>query len=63
MNEPLLDHDGTISIGGRVITDLRFSDDIDGLAESESELFFFLFFFSSSFLSFCVFLFLYGLVI
>ena len=38
MNEALLDHKGTVSIGGRVITNLRFADDIDGLAESEHEL-------------------------
>ena len=29
---------GTISIGGRTITNLRFADDIDGLAEEEEEL-------------------------
>ena len=29
---------GTVSIGGRVITNLRFADDIDGLAGSEHEL-------------------------
>ena len=38
MNEALLDHDGTISIGGRAITHLRFADDIDSLEGSESEL-------------------------
>ena len=38
MNEALLDHKGTVSIGGRVITNLRFADDIDGLAGSEHEL-------------------------
>ena len=26
------DHEGTVSIGGRTITSLRFADDIDGLA-------------------------------
>ena len=34
MNEDLLDHKCTVSIGGRVITNLRFADDIDGLAGS-----------------------------
>ena len=38
MNEDLLYHKGTPSIGGRVITNLRFADDIDGLAGSEYEL-------------------------
>ena len=38
MNEALQDHKGTLSIGGRVITNLRFVDDIDGLAGSENEL-------------------------
>ena len=37
MNEPLLDHDGTVSIGGRAITDVRFTGDIDCLAGSESK--------------------------
>ena len=34
----LEDHDGTVSIGGRTITNLRFADDIDGLAGQEQEL-------------------------
>ena len=38
MIEALLDHKGTASIGGRVITNLRFADDIDSLAGSEHEL-------------------------
>ena len=38
MNEALLDHKGTVSIGGRVITNLRFADDIDDLGRSEHEL-------------------------
>ena len=38
MTDALEDHEGTISIGGRVITNLRFADDIDGLAGSEDEL-------------------------
>ena len=34
-----LEHDvGTVSIGGRTTTNLRFADDIDGLAEEEEEL-------------------------
>ena len=32
------DHEDTVSIGGRNITNLRFSDDIDGLVGSENEL-------------------------
>ena len=28
-------HEGTVSIGGRAITDLRFADDIDSLAGEE----------------------------
>ena len=32
------DHEVTVSIGGRAITDLRFADDIDGLAGEEEEL-------------------------
>ena len=38
MNEALEAHTGTISIGGRTITNLRFADDIDGLAGGEEEL-------------------------
>ena len=34
----LEDHDGTVSIGGRTITNLRFADEIDGLAREEEEL-------------------------
>ena len=34
----LEDHEGTVSIGGRTITNLCFADDIDGLAEEEEEL-------------------------
>ena len=33
-----LDHEGTVSIAGRTITNLRFADDIDGLAGEEEEL-------------------------
>ena len=35
MADALKDHEGTISIGGRTITNLRFADDIDGLAGQE----------------------------
>ena len=38
MTDSLEDHDGTVSIGGRTITNLRFSDNIDGLAGEEDEL-------------------------
>ena len=31
------DHEGTVSIGGRTITNLRFADVIDGLAGEEEE--------------------------
>ena len=31
-------HEGTVSIGGRTIPNLRFADDIDGLAGEEEEL-------------------------
>ena len=38
MTDALEDHTGTVSIGGRTITNLRFADDIDGLAGREEEL-------------------------
>ena len=38
MTDALEDHCGTVSIGGRTITNLRFADDIDGLAGDEEEL-------------------------
>ena len=38
MKDALKDHQGTVSIGGRTITNLRFTDDIDGLAGEEEEL-------------------------
>ncbi|WP_419587780.1 hypothetical protein, partial [Thiolapillus sp.] len=38
MTGALEDHEGTVSIGGRTITNLRFADDIDGLAGDEEEL-------------------------
>ena len=37
MTDALEDHEGTVSIGGRTITDLRFADDIDGLTGVEEE--------------------------
>ena len=36
--DALDDHEGTVSIGGRTITNLRFADNIDGLAGEEEEL-------------------------
>ena len=38
MTDALGDREGTVSTGGRAITDLRFADDIDGLAGEEEEL-------------------------
>ena len=38
MSNALEDHEGTVSIGGRTITNLYFVDDIDGLAGEEEEL-------------------------
>ena len=38
MTDALEDHEGTVSIGGRTITNLRFADDIDGLTGEEEEL-------------------------
>ena len=38
MTDALEDHQGTVSIGGRTITNSRFADDIDGLAGKEEEL-------------------------
>ena len=37
MTDALEDHEGTVSIGGRTITNLRFADDIDSLAGEEEE--------------------------
>ena len=37
MTDAVEDHEGTVSTGGRTITDLRFVDDIDGLAGDEKE--------------------------
>ena len=38
MTDALEDHIGTVSIAGRAISNLRFADDIDGLAGEEEEL-------------------------
>ena len=38
MTDTLEDHEGTVSIGGRTIANLRFADDIDGLAGEEEGL-------------------------
>ena len=38
MTDALDDHEGTVSIGGRTITNLRFADDSDGLAGEEEEM-------------------------
>ena len=38
MTDTLEDHEGTVSIGGRTITNLCFADDIDGVAGEEEEL-------------------------
>ena len=38
MTDALEDHEGTDSVGGRTITNLRVADDIDGLAGEEEEL-------------------------
>ena len=38
MTPALEDHEGTISVGGRTITSLRFADEIDRLAGEEEEM-------------------------
>ena len=38
MTEDLEDHKGTVNIGDRTITNLRFANNIDGLARKEEEL-------------------------
>ena len=38
MTGALEDHEGTVSIGGRTITNLRFADGINGIAGEEEEL-------------------------
>ena len=35
MTDALEDHEGTVSFRGRIITNLRYADDIDGLAGEE----------------------------
>ena len=37
MTDALEDHEGTVSIRGRTITNLHFADDINGLAGEEEE--------------------------
>ena len=37
MSDALEEHDGNVSLGDRSITNLRFADDIDALAEEEQE--------------------------
>ena len=38
MTDALEDHEGTVSIGGRTVTNLRSADDVDGLAREGKEL-------------------------
>ena len=38
MTDALEDHNDTVNIGGRTITNLRFAGDIDGLVREEEEL-------------------------
>ena len=38
LRSALEEHDGKVSIGGRNITNLRFADDIDSIAEDQQEL-------------------------
>ena len=38
MTDVLENHECTVNTGGRIITNLRFADDIDGLAGEEEEL-------------------------
>ena len=38
MTDALEDHEVTVSIGGRTVTNRRFADDTDGLAGEEEEL-------------------------
>ena len=38
MTDAIEDYEGTVSIGGRTITNLCFADDINGLAGEEEEL-------------------------
>ena len=38
MIDALVDHEGTVSIGGRTVTNLHFADDIDDFAGEEEDL-------------------------
>ena len=38
MTDVLKDHEGTVGTGDRIVTNLCFADDIDGLAGEEEEL-------------------------
>ena len=38
MTDALEDHEGTVGIGGRTITNLRYDNGIDGFAGEEEEL-------------------------
>ena len=38
MTDALEDHGGTVSMGGRIVTNLHFADDVDGLTGEEEEL-------------------------
>ena len=38
MTDALDEHEGTVSTGGRTITNIRFADDIDGLTGEDEEL-------------------------
>ena len=38
ISDTLVDQEGTVSVRGRAITNLRVADDIDGLAGEEEEL-------------------------
>ena len=38
MNNPLEDHKGTVSIGGKTIANLCFADEIEGLAGKGEEI-------------------------
>ena len=38
ITDALEDHEGTVSVGSRTITNVRFADDIDGFAGEEEEL-------------------------
>ena len=38
MTDALENHEGTVSIGGRTISNLRFADNINGLAGADEEL-------------------------